>query len=113
MSVRTVKYELEAKLTGESSGLFSKSSGKVKRKSYSDGGERLKISVRNLKVPTQSIAVVKVDDQEVAQMPLTKGSGCLDNESNDPTSLPTLEVGQTIEVYVDGTQVLSGKLYVD
>ena len=113
MSVRTIKYELEAKLIDESSGLFSKPSGKVERKSYGDGTERLKISVRNLKAPKQSIAIIKVSSQEIAQLPLIKGSGRLDDESKDPTAFPTLEAGQTIKVYVDSTQVLSGDLSVD
>jgi len=89
MSVRAVKYELEAKLIGESSGHFSKPSGKVERKSYSDGTERLKISVRNLKALKQSTAIIKVDSQEIAQLSLIKGSGRLDDESKDPTALPT------------------------
>ena len=51
--------------------------------------------------------------REIAQLSLRKGSGRLGGESKGPTSLLTLEVEQTIEVYVKGTQVLSGKLYID
>ncbi|MDH3378812.1 MAG: hypothetical protein OEQ39_17950 [Gammaproteobacteria bacterium] len=113
MSLKIVKYELEAKLTTDSGGRFSKPSGKIERKSYGDGRERLKISVRNLKVPDRSTAIVKADDREIAQIPLVDGSGHIDNESDDSSSIPTLQVGQAIEILVDDTLILSGKLYVD
>jgi hypothetical protein len=113
MSLRTVNYELEAKLTGQSGGLFSKPSGKIERKSYADGSERLKISVRSIKVPDQSTAIVTVDDQEIAQLSLIKGSGRLDTESKDSTSIPTFRVGQAVEVRVLGKSVLDGILYED
>lgn len=113
MSIRTVKYELEARLTGKAYGFFAKPSGKVERKSYDDGVERLKISLKNIKVPERSNAVVKAGVLEIVQITLTNGTGRLDNESVRPDSIPTLEAGQTIGVYINDELVLKGKLYTD
>ena len=119
MGVRTVTRELEAKLTGKSRGLFSRPSGKLERKSYQDGGERLKISIRNLKIPTPSNAVIKVDNIEIEQIPIVDGFGGfggfggLDTETEDSDDLPGLAIGQSIEVIVKGDPVLRGVLYVD
>jgi hypothetical protein len=113
MGIRSVKYELEAKLTPETGGLFSKPSGKLERKSYGDDTERLKVSFRNLKVPDASIGVVKADDIEILQIPISDGSGRYDFESSDGSGFPNLTVGQTIAVYVGNTLFLSGKLKED
>ena len=113
MSVRTVKHELEAKLKSSSGGLFSKPSGKLERKTYDDFGERLKVSLRNLRVPDNSIAVVTADDVEIAQIQIHNGTGRIDHESRDPNAFPQLKAGQNIEVKVDATVVLVGELYVD
>jgi len=112
MTVRIIKRELEARLTGKANSLFSKPSGKIERKSYGDGGERLKVKVRNLRVPDQMV-VVKAAGQKIAEMPLSQGKACLDMESTEANALPALEVGQAIEIEVGGAVVLSGTLYVD
>ena len=113
MSIRIVKYELEAKLTGKPYGFFSKPSGKVERKSYGDGGERLKISIRNIKAPDLTIALAKADGKQIAEMSLNKGAAKVDIESKDGASIPALEVGQTIEIEINGESLLSGQLYID
>ena len=112
MGTRTVKNELEANLTGKS-GFFSKHSGKVERKSYSDGAERLKITLRKIKSSQNTVAVVKADGKEVALIPLVDGGGKFDNESTNTEEIPELKVGQIITVEVDGNLTLSGKLYTD
>jgi hypothetical protein len=113
MAIRNIKHQLEAKLTSRTGSLFSKPRGKLERKSYGDSGERLEISLRNLKVLDNSIAVVTADGVEIAQIPVHKGFGHIDNESRDPRTFVKLEADQTIEVHLDGTVVLSGKLNVD
>lgn len=57
MPIRTVKHELEAKLTSGAGGLFSRGGGKLERKTYDDFGQRLRISLRNLDVPENSTAI--------------------------------------------------------
>ena len=113
MPIRSVKYELEAKLASTSGGFFSKPSGKLERKSYDDMGERLKISLRNLKVPENSTAIVTADGVEIAQVQINNGSGRIDEETRDPDAFVSLEPGQIIEVLVDSVALLSGQLLVD
>ncbi len=114
MPVRTVKLELEAKLQAtKGGGIFSKPSGKLERKSYGDGTERLKISLRNLKVPDNSDAIVNADGQEIAKISITNKSGRLDQESQDISFMPTLQPGQIIEVRVCDRIFLKGTLHSD
>ena len=112
MSIRTIKFELEAKLRGKG-GFFSRPGGKVERKSYASGEERLKISLWNLKVPVNSLATVKADNMEIARIPLMDGKGRIDVESTDFNDIPGLAAGQEITVYVDDRLVLRGEVYVD
>lgn len=113
MAVRDIKYELEAKLKAVTGRPFSKPSGKLERKSYSDGVERLKISFRNLKVPDASTAKVKVDGVEISAIPISGGTGRYDLESSDLHEFPSLKVGQTVEIHVGNTLFLSGVLCED
>jgi hypothetical protein len=113
MAIRSVKYELEAKLTSSQGGLFSRPSGKLERKSYADMGERLKISIRNLKVPDKSTAGVTVDGVELARIQINNGSGRIDKEERDPDHFIKMQAGQYIEVKVDSVLLLRGQLYVD
>ena len=113
MTVRTVTLELEARLKGGGGGLFSKPAGKVERKSYQDGGERLKVSARNIDAPEGSEATVLANGSEILRLALTSGVVRYDEERPAASALPALEAGQLIEVVVDGTVVLSGKLAVD
>jgi hypothetical protein len=113
MTVRIVKHELESKLESRTGGRFSKPNGKLERKTYDDFGERLKIVLRNLRVPDNSIAVVTVDDVEIARFPVHGGTGRFDKESRDSCAFVPMEAGQNIEVKVDAALVLTGKLCVD
>lgn len=113
MAIRHIKFQLEAKLKGTGGGFFSKPAGKLERKSYEDSGERLKVRVRNLKVPDHSNAVVTADGLEVVTIEIMDGSGKYDEEFASAGALPSLDVGQTIEVNVGGKLLLAGKLQVD
>ena len=85
----------------------------MERKSYGDGTERLKVSFKNLKVPDASIAVVKVAAVEILQISVSGGTGRYDHESTDGNDFPSLEAGQTIEIFVGNTLFLRGKLEED
>lgn len=112
MTLRAVEYELEAKLEGAGN-FFSKPRGKVERKSYSDGSERLKISLRKLKAPEDFYAIVKIGGSEVAQIKIEKGSARFDEETSEPGNMPKMKAGQSVEVILDGALVLQGTLNVD
>lgn len=83
MSTRTVKLELEAKLTSGAGGLFSKPGDTLERKTYEDFGQRFRISVRNLDVPENSTALVTAGSVEIARFPVQTGRGRLDTETLD------------------------------
>jgi hypothetical protein len=113
MTLRTINYELEAMLTGKRNGLFSRPSGKVERKSYRGGVERLKIKLRNIKTHDHAVAVAKADGKVIAQLSISGGKARYDNESSDPGAIPVLEKGQMIEIEINGESILSGRLYRD
>lgn len=113
MAIRKVDFELEAKLTGTGGGLFAKPSGKLERKSYSDGGERLKVSLRKLKVADHSVVSIFADGIEIAQIPIVGGSGRFDQEGAEIALRAKLETDQTIEVTLEGVTLLRGGLYCD
>ncbi len=113
MTIRKIKYELEAKLKSKDGGLFSKPSGKIERKSYENSGERFKISFRNLKKHKNALAIVSADGTEIAQVLIQNGAGLLDSETFNPNDFPELNVGQVIDVHIGGNLILSGKLYED
>lgn len=113
MTVRGVSKELEARLEGGAGGLFSRPSGKLERKSYRDGGERINISLRNLHVPDDSIAVVMADGLELVQLAIRGGARKLDDGSHDKNDFPAMRAGQTIEVVVGAKMVLRGTLCSD
>ena len=112
MGIRSVRLELEAKLKS-TGGMFSSAQGKLERKSYKDNGERLKISIKNLKVPDRSTAQVTANGKEISTILIENGKGRIDQRSEDSHELVILEAGQMIEVFVNGECVLTGKLYVD
>ena len=113
MIVRTVKYELEARLKPITSGLYSKSSGKLERKTYGDMTERLKITIRKLKVPDDTLAIVTANGSEIATLPIKNGAGKFDEESGQTGMIQELKVNQTVNVIINDEIVLQGILYED
>ena len=105
MGIRSVRLELETKLKS-TGGMFSSAQGKLERKSYTDNGERLKISLKNLKVPDHTTAQVTADGKEIAAIPIENGKGRIDQRSEDSHEPATLEAGQVI-TQVDGQNVAS------
>ena len=114
MGVRHITFQLEARLTGKAKGFFSsKPKGKLERKSYQDGGERLKIKVGNLKLQDGDDITVRVDEKELAVISVKNGRAKFDEEYDDASLFPPLEAGETVSVSAGGNVVLSGELYVD
>lgn len=113
MAIRHIKQELEAKLTSKTPGFFSKPSGKIERKSYQDGVERLKIKIAKLKLPDHTRLNVTADGNQIAEMEIENGYAKIDQESNNPAEIPELKVNQLIEIKLNNETLLSGKLYID
>ena len=113
MALRHVDFELEAKLAGPAAGPSPRGSGKLERKRYRDGSERLKVSLRKLDVADDSVALVTCGGIEITRLPITRGRAGLDEESPGPGVIPSLQAGQSVEVYVDGVLLLAGILFED
>jgi len=113
MAIRRVLRELEARLIPPAAAARSRANGKLERKEYGDGTERLKISVRGLDVPDGSTALVAVEGSPVTQFDIWRGAGRSDTQTATPSALPEMRVGQVVEVQVAGEIRLSGTLRVD
>lgn len=114
MAIRRVERELEAKLEPVlRDGEFASSRGKLERKSYAGGSQRLKISLRKLSVPDGTTVQVQVDARPLASISIENGRGEFDRESKNQSDVPAMEVGETVTVLLEGTTVMSGALYED
>lgn len=94
-------------------GFFSKPSGKIERKTYDDSTERLKVSVRNLRVPDGVEAAVEIDGCEIAKFKIENGTGRYDEEYTDPALAPKLKSDQQVKIIVGSEILLVGDLYID
>ena len=111
VAIRRVLHELEARLIPPVAPAQPRAEGKLERKEYGDGTERLKISVRGLDVPDGSTALVAVEGSTVTQFDIWRGAGRADTRT--VSALPEMRAGQVVEVQVAGAILLSGTLRVD
>jgi len=88
--------------------------GELERKTYADGSERLKISFGGLKsIPSLARVSVVIDDTETCELPVEKGRARLDLRSEERASVPTVAVGQVVEIRLDGQVLLRGTFRPD
>lgn len=113
MASRKIDYQLEAKLKGGSGGFFSTPSGKLERKSYADGGERLNISLKNLDLSDESEATINIDGIDIMRLVVIDGKAKYDEEVTDKQYFTPLQEGQTVKVFTRGSLFLSGELKRD
>ena len=111
MGIKIVRTELEAKLIAVDESM-QETKGKLEQKSYSDN-ERLKISVKGLICPDGTNASVLADGIEISNFVIIRGKGKVDIESKNGFSIPNLELGQQIEISIDGNVILKGVLVKD
>jgi hypothetical protein len=103
-SINRVTLELEAKLRAPNGGAGR---GKVERKSYADGREKLTMRVRELDLPDGAMTTVYFGDREVTTLEIARGRGQFRLESRD-TPVPTANEGETVRFLHDGIEILSG-----
>ena len=111
--MRTILRELETHLFPAAAGPSPKASGKIERKTYGDGTERLKVKVRKLDVPDGRTATVTAGNVVLCEMEVTRGRGEFDREEPAGGALPKLAAGQLVEVRVGEDVHLRGELCVD
>ena len=84
--------------------------GKLERKRYGDGTQRLKVGVRKLELAGRVTLLAKVAGRTIAEVLVTEGSGKFDEEG---VSVPELTAGETVELYHGDVVVAFGKLELD
>lgn len=110
LGFRRIDRELEARLTPPASG---QASGKVERKWYRDGGERLKLRARNLDVPDGTEVSVRIDGRPLMALRVERGRAKLDLEAASGGNIPVVRAGEALVVEWDGTVLLHGEFYED
>lgn len=113
MKVRSKKNEIEAKFAGNKGSIFSRPSGKLERTVYTDGNERLKISIRGLRNLDGKTAHISSGLYEFASIDIINGAGRYVLESGTPGKIPDLKLHDTVDVKVEDDIVMSGILYSD
>ncbi|MDH3702492.1 MAG: hypothetical protein OEU46_14375 [Alphaproteobacteria bacterium] len=102
--------ELEAKLRSADGGAGR---GKVERKWYADGGEKLTVRMRGLDLPDGTAVAVYFGDRAVAVLEIGKGAGHLRLESDDNIAVPAADDGEIARVLHNDVLLLSGKFQLD
>ena len=110
ISTKRVQRELEAKLRPSES---ASGRGKLERKWYADGSEKLTVRVRGLDLPDGTALQVHLSERAVATLDIANGSGILRLESGNGPPVPVAEDGETVRILLDGAVLLTGILRPD
>ena len=102
---RSVAEELEASLVDPSGASSPK--GKAERKRYGTGEERLKLRASGLAAPDGTRADVRLDGDVIAWAEVAGGRVSLALEG-PVVHVPAVREGQSLEIVVAGTAVLTG-----
>jgi hypothetical protein len=110
LGFRRIDRELEARLAPPATG---NASGKAERKWYRDGGERLKLRVRNLEVPDGAEVTVLIADRPLSALRVHGGRAKLDLEATSGADIPLVRLGETLVIEWDGKALLHGDFHED
>ena len=115
---RKVTRELEAKLMPPSTASAGATPrgmphGKAERKWYGDGGERLKLRVRDLGLPDGTSVTLAIASRPVATLSVQTGRLKFDAECPPGQSVPEARQGEIITVEQGGDILVSGKFHCD
>ena len=113
MALRLVTRELESRLQPTGAEDATEAAGKVERKTYSDGSERLKIVLRGLASFEGSTAVVSHGENTLAEVVIVGGKGRWDRKSQAPGVVPVLFEEAPVEVRIEGLVVARGRVEHD
>ena len=104
-SMRSIVSEVEAKLRPPDAGAGR---GKAERKAYKNGGEQLKIMMRQLDLPDHSRVEIFLDGSPIGSGAITAGGCTLKLRSEEGHSVPYIMAGQEIDILHGGQVLLKG-----
>lgn len=104
-SMRSVVSEVEAKLRPPEVGTGR---GKAERKAYKDGGEQLKIMMRQLDLPDDARVDIFLDGSPIGSGAISNGGCVLKLRSEDRQDVPQIVAGQAIDILHGGQVLLRG-----
>lgn len=107
--LRHIEEELEARLepvTGRPEG--SGARGKIERKRYRGGAERLKFKCRGIGLADGTPVTLLIAGCVVGQLTIAGGRARLDIEDTAPGTVPNVSAGDFAELCVDGKAIISG-----
>ncbi|MGI9385671.1 MAG: hypothetical protein ACR2PO_21180 [Methyloligellaceae bacterium] len=104
-SMRSIVSEVEAKLRAPDAG---PGRGKAERKAYKDGGEQLKIMMRQLDLPNHARVDIFLDGSPIGSGAISNGGCVLKLRSEDCQDVPQIMAGQTMDILHGGQVLLSG-----
>ncbi len=111
--LRTIIEDYEAKLLPVgASGTGSGARGKAEWEKYGNGEEELKISIRNVNFPDETLFDVQLRNFTVGRIVLKRGHGALRIQSKNET-VPHVKEGDSITVAMNGTVILLGTFVPD
>ena len=109
MAVHTVEEEFQAKLTAvRPKGIHARPRGKIERKRYRGGAERLMAMFRNLRLPDGCSVEVLVDGELLVRMPVMNGHGRVEISSECGQVVPSVKAGAVAEIRYHGKPVVRG-----
>ena len=87
--------------------------GKLERKTYGDGEERLKIRLRKVDVEDGATVRVVIDGDAVCDIKVADGKGRAELSSGEGTQVPSVRVGSVVEIQHQGQPFLRGTFEPD
>ena len=114
MGWRKVVEEYEADLFPVSmSELSGDKKGKLERKTYGDGEERLKIRLRKVDLDDGATVKVVIDGDAVCDIEVADGKGRAELSSKEGTTVPDVHEGSLVEVQYQYRPLLRGTFEPD
>jgi len=110
MKIRNVLKEFEAHVHPAQAG--GATQGKSEWKHYGDGTYRFKISVRNIPLSDNSKIDVMLDGIRIAQLVVRNNKAKFDIENDMSLGIPTVRVGQKLQIN-SGQTVLADGQYIE
>lgn len=109
LGFRRVESEFEARLTPVAGRPpASGAEGKVERKRYADGAERLKLRCKGIGLPDGSRLSLMIAGRAVAEVEVRGGRVRLDIDNAAKHAIPEVEAGDFAELCVDGKSIVQG-----